>query len=100
VVGDATSLNGNAPVAGAYCIRLDASISAGTAVVVPETDFLLDGSHSGNATLAWAKGTSGSNFCLVQNSVYVQTGIYDGGTAAAPGDEMAEANQPFYFVVP
>lgn len=102
VVGNATDHNGVAPTQGIYCIQLDPSIDANQAVIVPETDYVGDGTSTPLARIGWAKGVGDGNICNDGNAVQVITGVIvgDGSDDNAGGDSITVENQPFYFIVP
>ena len=99
LIGNATALSGvGPPTGGTYCIQLADSIDATSAVIVPETNYAVDGTVT-PASLGWAKGNAGA---CGENGVVVQTGTFVGDAADdnAGGDALSLINQPFYFVVP
>ena len=98
VTGDATFTDvTEEPTGGIYCIPLDPSIDAETAVIIPETNFDADSTGSLPATLGWAKPGSPFHVCEAENTILVATGTYSSGSGR---DSLNKTNQPFYFVVP
>lgn len=98
VAGNATGDLGNEPENGVFCIPLDPSIDASTAVVVTQSDFTQNG--TGGWSFAWAQPDT--SLCDKGNSIGVRTGLFKGPMDEydVNADRIDHQNQPFFFMVP